>query len=114
MDELISYLSGFVTPERLARFEQVLGFRTRYLTVVLEDIYQSQNASAVVRTCDCFGIQDLHIIENQHDFIMDHEVALGAQKWLTIHRHTGTPQNTPAAINQLRKRGLPHRCHQPP
>ena len=87
MDDLIKFLSGFVTPNRLSRFEQVLRHRTRYITVVLEDIYQSQNASAVVRTCDCFGVQDIHIIENQNDFTMDREVAMGAEKWLSIYRY---------------------------
>ncbi len=105
MDDLIRYLSGLVTPERIARFDKVLEFRTRYLTVALEDIYQSQNASAVVRTCDCFGIQDIHIIENSHNFKMDSEVALGAQKWLTVHSYSTGEDNTMAAINQLRSQG---------
>ncbi len=105
MDDLINYLSGFVTPERLQRFEQVLESRTRYFTVVLEDIYQSQNASAVVRTCDCFGIQDIHIIENQNPFKMDGEVALGAEKWVSIFRYRNHENNTERAIQHLRTLG---------
>ncbi|HYW95895.1 MAG TPA: RNA methyltransferase [Bacteroidales bacterium] len=105
MDDLLNYLSGFVTPNRLARFEQVLDYRTRYITVVLEDIYQSQNASAVVRTCDCFGIQDVHVVENTNLFEMDREVALGADKWLTVERYGSDEENTLAAINTLRENG---------
>ena len=73
--ELLEYLSKFVTPERLSLFDQILENRTRYITVVLEDIYQSQNASAVLRTCDCFGIQDVHIIENRNEFNVNKEVS---------------------------------------
>ncbi len=62
--KLIRYLSQFVNDERLQLFHQVLEKRTNYITVVLEDIYQTQNASAVLRTCDCFGLQNVHIIEN--------------------------------------------------
>ncbi len=105
MNELITYLSGFITPGRLQRFEQVLDFRTHYISVVLENIYQAQNASAVVRTCDCFGIQDIHIIENENDFKLDREVALGAEKWLSIHRYRESENNTLAAINSLRNLG---------
>ena len=64
--DLISYLEGFLTEKRCALFKEVLSKRTRHFTVVLEDIYQPHNSSAVVRSCDIFGIQDLHFIENRH------------------------------------------------
>jgi len=65
-EELLTYLLGFITENKRNKFEKIINFRTRYLTVVLEDIYQPHNASAVLRTCDCFGIQDVHIIENKN------------------------------------------------
>src|SRR5699024_4824871 len=65
---LIKYLKEFVTPERFETINRVLSKRTRYLTVVLEDLYQPHNASAVLRSCDGFGIQDVHIIENRNEF----------------------------------------------
>ena len=102
---LISYLSGFVTPERLARMEAVLLERTRYLTVAVEDIYQPHNASAVLRTCDCFGIQDVHIIENRNEYRVNPGVELGTAQWLTLHRYQGEPTNTPRAIEGLRAAG---------
>jgi len=84
--KLIDYLSEFVTPKRLKTFGKVLDNRTRYLTVVLEDLYQAHNASAVLRTCDCFGIQDVHIIENRNTYSINPDVALGSNKWLTLKK----------------------------
>ena len=66
-EKLIDFLSGFITEQRWTLFRQVLEQRTRYITVVLEDIYQPHNASAVLRSMDCFGIQDAHIIENSNE-----------------------------------------------
>lgn len=103
--ELIQYLSSFVTPERMELFNRMLEQRTRYLTVVLEDIYQSQNASAVVRTADCFGLQDLYVIENRNRFVIDREVAMGASKWINVMKFEGKGNNTIAAINHLREKG---------
>ncbi len=104
MDEgLIEYLSRFVTLQRINTFSRVLNFRTRYFTVVLEDIYQSHNASAVLRSCDCFGIQDVHIIENHNEYNINPDVTLGSNKWLTIHRHNKEENNTLDVIRHLRK-----------
>lgn len=85
--ELINYLSGFVTDHRKQRFEEVLINRTRHLTVVLEDIFQPHNASAVLRSCDCFGIQDVHIIENNYAYTLNPDIELGSAKWITMHKY---------------------------
>ena len=79
--------------------------RTRYLTVVLEDIFQSQNASAVLRTCDCFGIQDVHIIENRNPYEINPDVELGSAKWLNMNRYNKSGHNTLEAFTELRKKG---------
>ncbi len=84
---LIEYLSGFATVERMNRFKEVLVNRTRYITVVLEELYQEQNASAVLRTCDCFGIQDVHVIEGKNRFNVNDSIAMGASKWLSLHKY---------------------------
>ncbi|MFW5690007.1 MAG: TrmH family RNA methyltransferase [Spirochaetota bacterium] len=104
-EALTDYLSSFVTPERLARMHEVLAERTRYLTVVVEDIYQPHNASAVLRTCDCFGVQDVHIVENRNRYRLNPGVELGTAQWLTLHRYRGEGDNTPAAIEALRAAG---------
>ena len=103
--ELIQFLSGFVTPERLSLFNKMLSQRTNYLTVVLEDLYQTQNTSAVVRTADCFGIQNVHVIENKHVFEVNPDVVRGASNWVSVIRHNGTKMNTPAALQKLRHEG---------
>lgn len=85
--------------------QQVSDLRTRYLTVVLEDIYQPQNASAVLRTCDCFGVQDVHIIENTNEYRINPDVVLGASQWLSIHNHNLEIDNTTLALQYLKEKG---------
>jgi tRNA (guanosine-2'-O-)-methyltransferase len=104
-NRLIQYFSSFVTKERFELFCKILDHRTRYLTVVLEDIYQPQNASAVLRTCDCLGIQDVHIIENKNKFELNPKVELGASKWLTIKKYEKKENNTLEAIRVLKNNG---------
>ena len=72
--------------------------RTKYITVVLEDIYQPHNASAVLRSCDCFGIQDVHIIENRNRYKVNQDVALGSTKWLNLQRYSEKNNNTADAF----------------
>lgn len=103
--ELNEYLRQFVTEERFQKFTEIIHFRTRHITVALEDIFQSHNASAVLRTCDCFGIQDLHIIENRNKYEVNPDVALGASKWLNLIKYNSPGDNTVACINSLKKQG---------
>ena len=106
MDEKrINYLSEFITPERLGLFERLLDQRTKYLTVALEDIYQPQNASAVLRSVDCFGVQDVYVIENGNRFEVDREVAMGASKWLNVKKFNKQGNNSLEAVNYLRNKG---------
>ncbi len=103
--ELIKYLQTFVTGRRAVLFDKVLSKRTRYITVLLEDIYQPHNASAVLRTCDCFGIQDVNIIENRNIYEVNPDVTLGSDKWLTINKFNKTTDNTGEAYKTLRQKG---------
>ena len=102
LKEQIEYLSQFALPRRVNLFRSRLAQRTRYLTVCLENIYHSQNASAVLRTCDAFGIQDVHIMENRNEYRINPDVSLGAEKWITLHRYS-VP--TATALEQLRSAG---------
>jgi len=104
-NDIVEYLSGFVTPERLQTMERVIRNRTRYITIALEDIYKSHNASAVLRTCECFGIQDVHIVENKNSYTVNPDVALGASKWLNLNKFKKDEFNTPEAISDLRSSG---------
>lgn len=102
----IDYLSGIINEERRERLQQVLGERTRHITVVLEDVYQPQNASAVVRTCECLGIQELHVIENLYEYRLNPAVVQGSSKWIDLIRHNREEQdNSRACIEQLKQRG---------
>ena len=101
MENYISYLEGFVTENRKEVFKKVLSQRTRYFTVVLEDLYQMHNVSAVVRSADIFGWQDLHIVQKKYDPKLSHAIAKGAEKWLDIQRY----EHTQDAINQLKQKG---------
>jgi len=100
------YLEQFVTEKRRTLFEKVLDERTRHFTVAIEDIYQPHNASAVVRSCEIFGVQDVHVIQNKYKFYASNQVAKGAQKWLDfkLFKEKDT-NNTLACIEDLRSRG---------
>ena len=102
---ITSFLSGMVTERRLDRIETILAQRTRYMTVALEDIYQSQNASAVLRTCECFGVQDVHIVENYNPYNINPMVLKGSDKWLSIHRYNRSNNNTAEAVHRLKSEG---------
>ena len=102
---LIKHFSTCVTEKRFALFQKVLRERTRYLTVLLEDIYQSQNASAVLRTCDCTGIQDVHIVEERNEYEINPDVALGANQWLSLHYYRDGEDNISRGVEALRDKG---------
>ena len=94
-----------MSENRLQVFEDVLKMRTRYLTVALENLYQAQNASAVIRTCECLGIQDVHIIENKNKFTIHREIAMGSDKWLNLYHYSSHQNNSLEAIRNLREKG---------
>ncbi len=105
MKQLIDYLSQFVTERRFNLLRKVASERTRYITIALEDIYQSHNASAVLRTCDCLGIQDVHIIENKNRYNLNPDVELGSAQWLSLHKHSGQTNPALTAIAGLKSQG---------
>ncbi len=78
----------FLTEERISTLNQALSRRTRHVTVVLDDIYHPHNISAVVRSCEAFGIQDIHVLQVENPFHPNKGVTKGSQQWITFHRHT--------------------------
>ena len=86
--ELITHLSSFLSNERNGKFDDVLLNRTRKITVVLEEIYQSHNASAIIRSCELFGIQDIHVIEGKNKFSNNNEVSVGSAGWVDIYKYS--------------------------
>ena len=103
--DLLKHLESIITENRKVTFEKVLSNRTRHFTVVLEDIYQKHNTSAVVRSCDIFGLQDIHIIENKYNSYVSNQVAKGAQKWIDFNEYNTEEYNTQTCIDALRSKG---------
>jgi len=103
--ELLKYLQTFLTPHRLEKFSEVLNKRTRHFTVAIEDVYQPHNASAILRSCDIFGVQDVHIIEKSYIFKNSSQVSKGANKWLSTFKYKNHKNNSLACVKTLKKSG---------
>ncbi|RAR70765.1 TrmH family RNA methyltransferase [Flavobacterium aciduliphilum] len=99
--ELLQYLEGFLTESRKERFIEILKNRTNHFTIAMEDVYQLHNTSAVMRSCEVFGIQQLHVVEKKFGKRIDTEIAMGAQKWVDINRFS----NHQSCIDHLRAKG---------
>jgi len=103
--KVLEFLKGFVTEHKQELINNVLERRTRHLAVVLEDVYQTQNASAVIRTADCFGIQDVHVIEKKHTFNVNPRVVHGSSKWVDVIKYDQFESSYEACIKNLRNNG---------
>ena len=88
--ERIDYLSGFMLESRFATLCHALDNRTDYPAILTENMYHAQNASAVVRHCEAFGVQNLHAVEKLCPFLPTLNIALGTDKWIDIHHHATT------------------------
>jgi len=112
--KLMEHLESYLTENRKERFYKVLLQRTKHFTVAIEDVYQLHNTSAVLRSCDVFGIQNVHIIEEQNSKRIDREIAMGAQKWVDLIRYDSTED----CIESIKEKGYqivattPHRNDQ--
>jgi tRNA (guanosine-2'-O-)-methyltransferase len=94
-----------ITPNKINLFDRIAADRTRHLTIALENIYQEHNASAVLRTCDCFGIQDLHVIEKDNQYQIQRDIALGSGRWVDIHNFSDEVGPTERCIKTLKNQG---------
>lgn len=103
--KLHNFLFSLITEERKASFDRVINLRTKHISIVLENIYQSHNASAVLRSCDLTGIQDIHILENKNEYNVNPEVAMGSAKWLNLYKYNEEKDNTLKAIKALKNKG---------
>lgn len=103
--DLLNYLYNFLSENKMNLFEKVIADRTKHVTVALENIFQPQNASAVLRTSDVFGIQDVHVIENDNEYNVNPRVVHGASKWINLHKYNEKDNNTLDCINKLKADG---------
>lgn len=94
-----------LTPERIALFDKVINQRTNYITVISEDIFQEHNASAIVRTCDSFGIQTLHLIETRNKYQVHEGIARGSNQWVTLEHHFTEDGSVDKIIQKIKSCG---------
>ena len=100
--DYLHYLEdGFLSENRKAKFLKVLASRSNHFTVAIEDVFQLHNTSAVMRSCEVFGIQQLHVIEEKYGKSIDKEIAMGAQKWVDVHRY----ENISDCVSSLKTQG---------
>lgn len=110
-DERIKYLSEFMMPERFDALRRAASMRTDYITVMTENMFHPQNASAIVRHCEAFGIRNIHTVETLCKFNPNLNIVRGTDKWIDIRRH----ESTAGAIRSLKADGYrivattPHR-----
>jgi tRNA (guanosine-2'-O-)-methyltransferase len=94
-----------ITPSKQFMFDSIAALRTRHLTVVLENVYQEHNASAILRTCDCFGIQELHVIEKNNQYKVQRDIALGAGRWVDMYNFDTGESPTTECLQKLKNKG---------
>ncbi|MFT5823408.1 MAG: tRNA (guanosine-2'-O-)-methyltransferase [Crocinitomix sp.] len=94
-----------ISENKKGKFDSIIQDRTRYVTVVLENIFQPHNAAAVLRSCDCFGVQDVHVIENTNEYAPNKEIDMGSSKWLNLNRYNAKEENTVDCLNALKAKG---------
>ncbi|WP_456442726.1 TrmH family RNA methyltransferase [Psychroserpens sp.] len=99
--DLLEHLESYLTEHRKERFTKVLSQRTKHFTVATEDVYQLHNTSAVIRSCDVFGIQEVNIVEEINSKNIDSEIAMGAQKWVDLNRYNSVKDT----ISDLKQKG---------
>jgi tRNA (guanosine-2'-O-)-methyltransferase len=99
--DYLNFLENILTENRKNKFLKVLENRTNHFTVVVEDIFQMHNASAVMRSCEIFGIQELNVIEQRYGKSIDKEIAMGAQKWVDIN----TFDSVSNCVDTMKKNG---------
>jgi tRNA (guanosine-2'-O-)-methyltransferase len=97
----LHFLENILTDNRKNKFLKVLENRTKHFTVVVEDVFQMHNASAVMRSCEVFGIQELNVIEQRYGKSIDKEIAMGAQKWVDIN----TFDSVSSCVETIKKKG---------
>ncbi len=94
-----------ISDNKVQKFDSIILDRTKHITVVLENIFQPHNSAAVLRSCDCFGVQDIHVIENSNRFKPNKDIDMGSSKWLDIHHYKAKDENTIDCINSLKAKG---------
>jgi tRNA (guanosine-2'-O-)-methyltransferase len=102
---VLKEIYDIITPNKREMFDRIAADRTKHLTVVLENVYQEHNASAVLRSCDCFGIQELHVIEKNNQYKVQRDIALGAGRWVDLYNFDQGENPSVDCIQKLKAKG---------
>ncbi len=104
-DKILDAFYNVVSESKQDMYEKIASDRTKYLTVVLENVHKDHNASAVLRSCDCFGIQNLHVIEKNNRYKVQRDIAVGAGKWVDVFNYDQGENPTVDCLKKLKKDG---------
>ena len=114
--ERLDYLTKFITDERREVLQRTVDSRTHYMRILTENMFHPQNASAIMRHCEAFGIQQIHTVEDRCKFDPSVNIVRGTQKWVDVEHHDTTAE----ALATLKAEGYrivattPHRCSATP
>jgi tRNA (guanosine-2'-O-)-methyltransferase len=103
--KILKEFYNIISESKQLMFDAIAAERTKHLTVVLENIHQEHNASAVMRSCDCFGIQDLHVIEKNNQYKVQRDIALGAGRWVDLYNFDKGENPSLDCIKKLKEKG---------
>ena len=112
-EKVLAAFYDIISESKQEMYDRIAADRTRHLVVVMENIRKDHNASAVMRTCDCFGIQDLHTIEKNVEYVVQREISKGASTWIDLHSHSTGENPGLECINSLKKQGYQIICTSP-
>ncbi len=85
--EVVRLLEPLVTDRRRQRLQAVIERRVESVQVVFDAPHDPHNGAAVIRSCEAFGVQKLHVVERKESFLASSTVARGAEKWVDVNRY---------------------------
>lgn len=104
-EKILQELYHLITESKRELFDRIAAERTNHCTVVLEDIVKEFNSSAVLRSCDCFGVQTLNIIADDQEFEIQREIARGAGNWVDLSIYDGNDSPGLKCLTDLKTKG---------
>lgn len=104
-EKILAEFYDIISDNKKEMFDRIASERTKHITLAIENVYQEHNASAVLRSCDCFGIQELHVIEKNNQYKVQRDIALGAGRWVDMYNYNQGEQVTKDCIDRLKSKG---------
>jgi len=104
-EKILAEFYDIISENKKEMFDRIASERTKHITIAIENVYQEHNASAVLRSCDCFGLQELHVIEKDNQYKVQRDIALGAGRWVDMYNYNQGNQVTSDCINRLKSNG---------